>query len=61
MQDNLFVKETGWVRHGTVALNFDTKINDRLRSNTIFWIGERNSVGFVKTLIMPDANALRIE
>jgi Fe(3+) dicitrate transport protein len=48
-------RERNWL--GTwnlVALNFDTKINDRLRSNTKFFLllGERNSVGFVKTLIM---------
>nr|WP_309759622.1 TonB-dependent receptor [Flavobacterium sp.] len=52
-------RERNWL--GTpwnlVALNFDTKINDRLRSNTKVFglLGERNSVGFVKTPDKADA------
>ena len=39
------------------ALNFDTKISDRLTSNTKVFglLGERNSVGFVATPNTPDA------
>jgi Fe(3+) dicitrate transport protein len=39
------------------ALNFDTKISDRLSSNTKIFglIGERNSVGFMATPNIPDA------
>lgn len=39
------------------SINFDTKINDRLSSNTKLFglIGERNSVGFTATPNIPDA------
>ena len=52
-------RERNWL--GTpwnlLALNFDTKINERLRSNTKVFglLGERNSVGFVKTPNNADA------
>jgi hypothetical protein len=54
MQDNLFEKKLVGYAMELVALNFDTKINDRLRSNTkVFWIVRKEiALVLLKLLIM---------
>jgi Fe(3+) dicitrate transport protein len=43
----------GLVHLGMFSLNFDTKINSRLNSNTKLFglVGERNSVGFTAKIL----------
>jgi Fe(3+) dicitrate transport protein len=53
-QDNLYAVVIGLVTPWNVfSLNFDTKINSRLSSNTKLFglVGERNSVGFTTQIL----------